>query len=125
MTPGIKTFTSIKGDKIGYRQIQGHADMPCLVFLHEGLGCIDMWKGFPDELCGTTGCPGLIYDRLGYGHSSPDMKIRKLHYLHDAALSELCEVIEGVLSDQDYFLIGHSDGGSICLIHASETPKQA
>lgn len=40
---------------------------PYLVFLHEGLRCEAMWEGFPEVLCKTTGCRGLVYDRLGYG----------------------------------------------------------
>ncbi|HEY4746183.1 MAG TPA: alpha/beta hydrolase, partial [Steroidobacteraceae bacterium] len=42
-----------------------------LIFLHEGLGCIEMWRDFPQRLCDATRCPGVVYDRTGYGASSP------------------------------------------------------
>ena len=36
-----------------------------LVFLHEGLGCIEMWRDFPQKLCDATRCRGIVYDRTG------------------------------------------------------------
>ncbi len=44
---------------------------PTLVFLHEGLGSIGQWRGFPEQLCAQTGLPGLVYERWGYGRSEP------------------------------------------------------
>jgi pimeloyl-ACP methyl ester carboxylesterase len=79
-----------------------------------------MWKGFPQRLCEKTGCPGLLYDRLGYGRSSPLFGTLTLHYMHDYALCELPRVLEAVIPDIPFVLIGHSDGGSIGLIFASE-----
>lgn len=102
--------------------IDGEQERPHLVFLHEGLGCTEMWKRFPHILCRETGCPGIVYDRLGYGRSSPLTDPRTIHYLHEYALTELPEVISQLIPARNYFLIGHSDGGSIALIHASEKP---
>ena len=53
-----------------YELIAGDRQKPHLVFLHEGLGCTAMWQDFPHLLCARTGCPGLVYDRPGYGRSS-------------------------------------------------------
>lgn len=110
------------GQEIYYRFIAGDGENPCLVFLHEGLGCTAMWKDFPDKLCSLTGCPGLVYDRSGYGRSSPLRRTRTVHYLHDYALNELPEVLEKVIPGRTYILIGHSDGGSISLIFGAEKP---
>jgi len=111
-----------RGQQIHYRLIAGAGDRPYLIFLHEGLGCVAMWKGFPDRLCGLTGCPGLVYDRLGYGQSSPASGARTINYLHDYALNELPKVIEAVIPAKPYILIGHSDGGSISLILGAAKP---
>ncbi len=54
-----------------YELIAGPPARPCLVFLHEGLGSVGQWRDFPQRLCAATGCPGLVYDRLGHGRSSP------------------------------------------------------
>ncbi len=92
------------------------------MFLHEGLGCEAMWKSFPARLCAATGCAGLVYDRVGFGQSSPAARARSLHYLHESALCELPKLLEAVLNGRSYILIGHSDGGSISLLHAAEKP---
>lgn len=107
---------------LNYSLIPGVKGNPHLVFLHEGLGCEAMWRGFPDLLCECTGCPGLVYDRLGYGNSSPLIRPHTVHYMHDYALKELPTVLGRVLPGAPYILIGHSDGGSISLIHAAERP---
>ena len=79
-----------------------------------------MWRNFPERLCRVTGCPGLLYDRIGYGRSSPLNAARTIHYLHDHGLKELPEVIKAVIPGRAHILIGHSDGGSISLIYAAE-----
>lgn len=94
--------------------------MPYLVFLHEGLGCVAMWKDFPEELCAVTGCPGLVYDRLGHGKSSPLSYKRSIRYMHESGLQELPLVLDALIPEMNYILIGHSDGGSISLIHGAE-----
>ena len=44
---------------------------PLMVFLHEGLGSISMWRDFPQRVCEAAGCRGLVYSRPGYGRSTP------------------------------------------------------
>lgn len=81
-----------------------------------------MWGDFPTKLCTATGCPGLVYDRLGYGQSSAQKHARTIHYLHHYGLRELPEFLNKVLPETPYILIGHSDGGSIALIFGAERP---
>ena len=96
---------------------------PVLVFLHEGLGCIEMWKSFPARLAAATGCPALLYDRRGNGRSSPLSEPRGIDYLHRAALDELPAVLEACGVTRP-ILVGHSDGGSIALLYASQHPAR-
>lgn len=93
---------------------------PCLVFLHEGLGCTALWRDFPQRLCQQTGCSGLVYDRIGYGQSSSLVHPRTIHYLHEYALHELPLILDALIPAQQFILIGHSDGGSISLIFAAK-----
>ena len=95
---------------------------PSLVFLHEGLGCVAMWRDFPRLLCELSGCGGLVYSRQGYGSSDPCTLPRPLSYMHKEAL----EVLPAVLAESDiveHIVIGHSDGASIGLIHAANPTR--
>ena len=40
---------------------------PALVFLHEGLGSVALWRDFPARLAAATGRRALIYSRAGHG----------------------------------------------------------
>lgn len=110
--------------RIHYQLIPGDTALPYLVYLHEGLGCTAMWGDFPEALCTATCCPGLVYDRLGYGKSSPlKNNKRTVHYLHEYALFELPKLLESVIPEKPFILVGHSDGGSISLIFGAERPS--
>lgn len=99
----------------------GPAAAPTLVFLHEGLGCVTTWRDFPARLAETTGWGALVYSRAGYGRSEPVPVPRPLRFMHDEALLVLPEVLEAV-GVREAVLVGHSDGGSIALIHAGGAP---
>jgi pimeloyl-ACP methyl ester carboxylesterase len=109
--------------QLNYQLVDGDPHKPLLVFLHEGLGCIGMWKEFPERLCAATGCPGLVYDRQGYGMSSPQPAPRSIHYLHQSALVELTAVMQRLAPCREHIVVGHSDGGSIALIYAAARPQ--
>jgi pimeloyl-ACP methyl ester carboxylesterase len=93
-------------------------DRPTLVFLHEGLGCIELWRDFPEILCQATGCSGLVYDRKGYGGSEKFEGPWPLDYLQKESLIYLPELLKECNIDHAV-LIGHSDGGTIALITAA------
>jgi pimeloyl-ACP methyl ester carboxylesterase len=93
-------------------------EKPFLVFLHEGLGCIELWKQFPQILATDLECNALVYDRQGYGQSSPLSALRGKDYLEIEAKEFLPELLNK-LDIKKPILIGHSDGGSIALIYAS------
>jgi pimeloyl-ACP methyl ester carboxylesterase len=95
---------------------------PTLVFLHEGLGCVAMWRDFPQRVIETTGCGALVYTREGYGNSDPAQLPRPVSFMHDEALVTLPEVL-AAMKIKKAILVGHSDGGSIALIHAGGIPN--
>ncbi|WP_297908542.1 alpha/beta hydrolase [Thiomonas sp.] len=103
---------------------EGGAEAPLLVFLHEGLGSVSMWREFPRELCEAAGCRGLVYSRPGYGQSTPRApeEIWNPDFMHRQALDVLPAVLRAVGVDvqrRPPWLFGHSDGGSIALLHAA------
>jgi len=94
---------------------------PALVLLHEGLGSVGLWRGLPDKLHALTGARVLAFSRYGHGRSDPPPLPRTPAFMHEEAL----EVLPGVLRAAGIerpLLVGHSDGASIALIHASEHP---
>ncbi len=97
-------------------------DAPTLVFLHEGLGSVALWRDFPDRVCAATGLPGLVYSRAGYGWSDPLPGRRTPNFMHHEALRVLPELLESLRIERP-ILIGHSDGASIALIHAGTFPQ--
>jgi pimeloyl-ACP methyl ester carboxylesterase len=113
-----KGFVQLGSTRLEYRWIpQSAAARPALVFLHEGLGCVDIWRDFPDRLAAATGCAALVYSRAGYGRSSPAPLPRPLRYMHVEGLEVLPRLLDEV-GLEDVLLVGHSDGASIALIHA-------
>ncbi len=94
-----------------------------LVFLHHGIGCASTWRDFPAALAEATGCGALVYSRAGYGGSDEVALPRPLTYMHHEGLVVLRQVLDAA-GVRSAILVGHSDGGSIALLHAS-TPEAA
>jgi pimeloyl-ACP methyl ester carboxylesterase len=112
-------FVTVRGRKLEVQRIAGSdQDSPALVFLHEGLGSVAMWRDFPLKVSAATGCAAMVYSRYGYGLSEPLREPRAVDYMHVEALEVLPELLER-LQIPDPVLVGHSDGGSIALIHAA------
>ena len=94
---------------------------PTLVFLHEGLGCVALWRDFPSQLVAATGLGGFVYSRQGYGGSEPCQLPRPITYMHHEGLTVLPALLEAA-GIKRAILVGHSDGASISLIYAGGTP---
>lgn len=88
-----------------------------MVFLHEGLGCVDLWKDFPDRLTERTGLGALVYSRPGYGRSDPVEDLLAVDYHLTEALGVLPKVLEAA-GVRRAVLVGTSDGGTISLMFA-------
>jgi pimeloyl-ACP methyl ester carboxylesterase len=134
MTAGAVEFVEI--DWAGRRvriehQWAGAADRgrPLIVFLHEGLGSLAMWKDFPQRLCAAAGCRGLVYSRPGYGRSTPRAAEESwgLDFMHRQAHEVLPALLQALRIDavaEPPWLFGHSDGASIALLYAARFASQ-
>jgi len=99
-------------------------DAPLLIFLHEGLGSRSMWRDFPQRLCAASGCRGLVYSRPGYGRSTPRRPDEHwgVDFMHRQANELLPALRQALHIEQPAWLVGHSDGASIALLHAAQYP---
>jgi pimeloyl-ACP methyl ester carboxylesterase len=97
-----------------------------IVFLHEGLGSVSMWRDWPRQVCEASGRAGFVYSRRGYGKSETIADVRgtgrlKPDYMHREALDALPGLLAS-LHVPTPVLLGHSDGATISLIHAAHFP---
>jgi len=102
------------------------ADAPLVVFLHEGLGSVAMWKDFPERLCKAGGFRGLVFSRPGYGRSTPRDadEAWDVDFMHRQAHEVLLPLFDALGIHEAPWLFGHSDGGSIALLYAARFPQR-
>lgn len=90
---------------------------PTIVMLHEGLGCVALWRDFPQQLAKQTGCGVFVYSRAGYGASSLVSLPRPLDYMTNEAVEVLPQMLDAIGFEKGV-LLGHSDGATIAAIYA-------
>lgn len=126
-------FVNVSGVRLEVQQIAGPATLAPIVFLHEGLGSVSLWtqrgRSWPAAVCQATGRAGVVYSRRGYGQSDPVPDVRGSgrlapDYMHREAWDVLPALLQG-LGISRPVLLGHSDGASIALLHASRHPVSA
>lgn len=112
-------FAILDGRSIEYAAILGDAASPStMVFLHEGLGSVALWRDFPGKVAHRLGAPALVYSRFGYGQSDGLQGRRTARFMHEEALDVLPRLLDRFGIERP-LLVGHSDGASIALIHAA------
>jgi pimeloyl-ACP methyl ester carboxylesterase len=122
VTYGELPTISVNGVRLEYRRVAGDPGRATMVLLHEGLGCVALWRDFPERLAAATGNPVFAYSRAGYGGSAPISLPRPLDYMSREATDMLPDVIRAAGITR-YILLGHSDGASIALVHAGNAPR--
>ena len=123
-----ETDYQVKGHRLHARWLRQPLPLadrrPVLVFLHEALGSIAMWKDVPEVLATACGCHVLIYDRVGHGASAPlPVEMARHDYLYREAWEFLPSLLAAAGINRTV-LIGHSDGGTIALLAAAKFPEQ-
>ena len=112
-------FAILDGRGIEYAAILGDAaSRSTMVFLHEGLGSVALWRDFPGKVARRVGAPAFVYSRFGYGQSDGLQARRTPRFMHEEALDVLPRLLDRFGIDRP-LLVGHSDGASIALIHAA------
>lgn len=117
------SIIDVRGKKLFTEYHNSFEDRPVIVFLHDSLGSVQLWRDFPARLSEATQCNVLAYDRLGYGKSYPmPTHERPVNYMELEA-----DVLNDLLAEmkiEKAVLFGHSDGGTIALITAAKYPDR-
>lgn len=111
-------MAAVPGGRVEYEDVPGDPATAPLLFLHEGLGSVGLWRGFHRRLAAATGRRAVAFSRLGHGGSDLPTGKRTPRYMHDEA-TEVVPAVRAALGLDRVVLVGHSDGGSIGLLHAS------
>jgi pimeloyl-ACP methyl ester carboxylesterase len=121
----VMDFLVIDGVRLEVRRIgapAGSDGSSPVVFLHEGLGCVSLWTqrgiDWPAQVCAASGRAGVVYSRRGYGQSDPTLEPLPPDYMHREAWTVLPALLDA-LHIKNPVLLGHSDGATIALLHAS------
>jgi pimeloyl-ACP methyl ester carboxylesterase len=117
----VELDLTVNGLHLEATELRGDPDGRPLVLLHEGLGSVSAWRQFPEALHVATSRRVIAFSRFGHGKSAPPAAPRTPAFFHEEALAVLPEVL-GLLDAEEPVLVGHSDGASIGLIHASAYP---
>lgn len=85
-----------------------------IILFHDSLGCITLWRDFPQQLAHTLGRRVIAYDRLGFGRSDARNDLLTQDFIASEAedfVPLLCEQ----LSIQEFVACGHSVGGGMAV----------
>ena len=108
----------VGGHRIEYRWVGPEVgEAPTMVFLHEGLGCVAMWRDFPDQVAEATEWGVLVYSRWGYGGSDARPLPWPIDHMEEEGETGLAALLNA-LDIGDHVLWGHSDGASVALVNA-------
>jgi pimeloyl-ACP methyl ester carboxylesterase len=110
-------------NEIAIKRMGNYPGRPTIVFLHDSLGCIKLWRDFPEKLGDLASCNVLIYDRQGYGNSCSFSNAERDNSYMEQEADILIELLE-YWKIENAILFGHSDGGSIALITAAKYPEK-
>ncbi len=113
----IDTLVAVEGVNLNFRIIEGGSP----TILLEAGGGMDLteWEGIAPKLAQKTGATVISYDRAGFGKSDLpeipcDMKTESRW---------LFESLKQLGFENDIILVGHSYGGWMIRIEASENPE--
>ena len=110
--------------RIFARDWNGDANRPPLILLHDSLGCVELWRDFPDQLAQATGRRMIAYDRLGFGRSDPRAdQLDPLNFITSEATGDFTALLHA-LNINDFTVLGHSVGGGMGLGIAAHYPDR-
>ena len=98
------------------------SDATILLF-HDSLGCVDLWRDFPQQLAVATRRSVVAYDRLGFGRSDAHPGMLPPTFISDEATTTVPRLSDA-LGLGALVLFGHSVGGAMALSAAARWPER-
>lgn len=95
---------------------------PPIILFHDSLGCVELWRDFPERLCQATEREVIAYDRLGFGQSDAYPGKLPMHFIRDEA-ERFFALIRAELQLDRFVALGHSVGGAMAASCASLYPQ--
>src|SRR4051812_37541940 len=113
-------LVAVPGGRVFVRTWTPAADSggPPLVLLHDSLGCVELWRDFPELLARRLARRVVAYDRLGFGRSEARRELPAVDFIREEA-EVYFPAVRGALGLTDYVFFGHSVGGAMALVIAS------
>jgi pimeloyl-ACP methyl ester carboxylesterase len=111
-------MATVDGLHVEVADLPGDRARRAIVLLHEGLGSVGLWRGFPRALHEATGRRVVAFSRFGHGRSDPPRAPRTPAFFHEEA-NDVLPLLLAELDAPGPLLVGHSDGASIALVHAA------
>ena len=93
-----------------------------ILLLHDSLGCVALWRDFPEQLARTTGRPVIAYDRLGFGRSERYPGALPLGFIDDEARVNF-PALRQHFGFERCVVFGHSVGGAMAVACAAQHPQ--
>ncbi|CAJ0822502.1 2-succinyl-6-hydroxy-2, 4-cyclohexadiene-1-carboxylate synthase [Ralstonia flaminis] len=118
-------ITTVNG-RLYAKRWGGTADgavLPPIVLLHDSLGCVELWRDFPQRLAQATGRAVIAYDRLGFGQSDPHRGPIGADFIRQEAHTGFSALIDQ-LGVERFIAFGHSVGGGMAVSIAAAYPDR-
>jgi len=128
MVPEVQDFQiPVRGGSLYARRwrmpTDGAAQNAPIVLLHDSLGCVALWRDFPQALARATGRSVIAYDRLGFGKSSPHPGALAVGFVADEVRDGFTQVLTQLGVDR-FVVLGHSVGGGMAIVIAGTMPQR-
>ncbi len=89
-----------------------------ILLFHDSLGCVELWRDFPEQLAIATGMRVVAYDRLGFGRSDAFPGVLPPTFIHDEAEWAVPR-LRDELQLGSLVPFGHSVGGGMAVATAA------
>lgn len=105
-----------------WRPPSSDAERPAILLFHDSLGCVELWRDFPEALARAMGRPVVAYDRLGFGRSDAYSGTLAADFIHAEAQTNV-PALARELGLARLVPFGYSVGGAMAVATGGRMPE--